>query len=121
VHPIKGGDDGHDAESACGGIMKQHGRVKTVGKIGDLTLNVKWNAMDVKVPILSVRRLCRDNNNLNVGFSHKGGYIYNMVTKERIEILEYQGVYFVKMKILPPLPSESQITEPVFSRPVTAA
>ena len=100
--------------------MKQHGRVKTICQIGDMTIPVKWNAMDVKVPILSVRRLCRDNNNLTVGFSHRGGYIYNMVAKERIEILEFQGVYFVKMKMLPPTPNSAQ-TEPVFSRPVTAA
>ena len=85
-----------------------------------MTIPIKWNAMGVKVPILSVRRLCRDNNNLNVGFSHKGGYIYNMVTKERIEIFEFQGVYFVKMKILPPSHDETQ-TEPVFSRPATVA
>jgi hypothetical protein len=54
-----------------------------------------------------------------VGFSHQGGYILNVDTKERIEILEYQGVYFVKMKILPP--SQNASSEPVFSRPVTAA
>ena len=120
VHPIKGSDDGHAAESACGSIMKQHGRVKTICQIGSTTISLKWNAMDVKVPILSVRRLCRDNKNLTVGFSHTGGYMINTLTKERIEILEFQGVYFVIMKVLPPTPSNAQ-TEPVFSRPVTAA
>ena len=110
-----------DAESACGGIIKRHGTVRTTGSVDGMSLPVKWNAMDVKVPILSVRRLCHDHHHLYVAFNHSGGYLFNVRTKEQIPILEYQGVYYLKMKIDPPEQIHNVPVEPVFSRPVTAA
>ena len=107
-----------DAESACGGVMKQFGKVKTHGTVDGHSLNVKWTAMDVKVPILSVRKLVRDNH--NVKFNKHGGYIVNLATRERIPFFAFQGVYYLKMKFSPPenhVPS-SLDAEPVFSRRV---
>ena len=118
VHPVKGCDDSTNAESACGGIMKRRGRVKTLSSIDEMELALKWNDMDVKVPILSVRRLCHDHHHLKVGFNHQGGYIHDLLSQKRIQILEYQGVYYVKMKFLPP-PNCAE-SKPDFHRQVTA-
>ena len=112
IEPIPSDEHSQDGESACGGIMKQLGRVKTRGLVNGKSLNVHWNAMKVKVPILSVQRLVHDHH--NVRFKKGGGYIKNLLTGERIPIFEYQGVYYLKMKILPP----TRDVDPVFSRPV---
>ena len=99
--------------------MKLLGRVKTRGTVEGLSLNVHWNAMKVKVPILSVRKLVRDNH--LVRFNKGGGYIKNTLTGERIPFFEFQGVYYLKYKVLPPSLRESfseEPIEPVFSRPV---
>ena len=81
-----------DAESACGGIMKRLGKVRTKGLVDGHALDVKWNFMKVKVPILSVRKLVRDNH--NVKFRRDGGYILNLQTRERIPFFEHQGYIF---------------------------
>ena len=52
VTPIGPNEKSGDGESACGGVMKRTGRVQTKGTVAGKSLNVKWNAMDVKVPIL---------------------------------------------------------------------
>ena len=98
--------------------MKQFGKVKTHGTVDGHSLNVKWTAMDVTVPILSVRKLVRDNH--NVKFNKHGGYIVNLTTRERIPFFAFQGVYYLKMKFAPPenhVPS-SLDAKPVFSRRV---
>ena len=102
--------------------MKRQGKVKTQGTVDGKTLNVNWNVMDVKVPILSVRRLCHDHHDLYVAFNYQGGYIFNVQTGERIPIFEHHGVYYLKMKFSDPIHTESRgtVNEPVFSRPVTA-
>ena len=113
--PLSEHESQQDGESACGGIMKRLGRVKTIGTVEGKSLDVQWNAMKVKVPILSVRRLVHDKH--SVRFRREGGYIRNLRTGEKIPFFEFQGVYYLKMKIVPPskpIPS----AEPVFSRPV---
>ena len=101
-----------DGESACGGIMRCLGRVKTKGTVEGMSLDIAWQSMKVKVPILSVRKLVRDKH--HVRFHSGGGYIKNLQTGQRIPFFEYQGVYYLKMKILPPI---DQSSSPVFSRP----
>ena len=109
-------ENNQDAESACGGIMKRLGRIKTQGLVDGISLNVRWNAMNVKVPILSVRKLVRDNH--NVWFEKHGGYILNLNTGEKIPFFEFQGVYYLKMKMLPPDFPSSQLCsdQPLFAR-----
>ena len=80
--------------------MKRHGKVSTQGTVEGHTLNIKWDAMDVKVPIISVRKLVRDNH--NVRFRRQGGYILNLQTRAKIPFFEYQGVYYLKMKCSQP-------------------
>ena len=90
VYPLKASENSQNAESACGGIMKRLGRVKTEGTVEGMSLNVKWNAMKVKVPILSVRKLVHDHH--DVVFNQNGGHIFNLKTRDRIPIVEHHGV-----------------------------
>jgi hypothetical protein len=115
-----------DGESACGSIMRRLGKVKTQGSVEGVSLNVLWNSMKVKVPILSVRRLVRDCH--SVRFRDDGGYIRNLTTGEKIPFFEFQGVYYLIMKIKPPPEPECSSnllctpcpvdSKPVFSRQV---
>ena len=98
--PISIDEQSPDGESACGGILKCYGRVKTTGTVEGIPLDVTWQSMDVKVPILSVRQLIK--NKCSVRFHKGGGYIKNTVTCERIPFFEHQGVYYLKMKFKSP-------------------
>ena len=100
ITPLGISENSQEAESACGGIMKRLGRVKTKGLVAGIPLDIRWNAMKVKVPILSVRKLIQGNH--TVWFEKHGGYILNLLTGEKLPFFEIQGVYYLKMKILPP-------------------
>ena len=52
IVPLSSSENPNDAESACGHIMKRHGRVRTLGTVEGVSLPIKWDAMQVKVPIL---------------------------------------------------------------------
>ena len=87
-------ENNQDAESTCGGIMKRLGRIKTQGLVNGVSLNVRWNALNVKVPILSVRKLVRHNH--NVWFEKHGGYIHNLHTGEKIPFVFISGRVLLK-------------------------
>ena len=99
--------------------MKRTGRVQTCGTVAGKSLNIKWNAMKVKVPMLSVRKLVHDRH--TVRFQENGGYIKQLQTGVKIPFFEHMGVYYLTMKIKPPEHIVSQLEcekKPVFSRPV---
>ena len=112
VIPLGSDETGLDGESACGGIMKCLGRVQTCATVEGVPLNVTWQSMKVKVPILSVRKLVHDIH--NVRFHDGGGYITCIQTGMKIPFFEYQGVYYLKMRFLPP---HEKSRESVFIRP----
>ena len=91
------------AETACGGILKVLGSVTVHGMAGDKSVQIRFNDMDVQCPILSVRRLCTDGH--DVYLNKAGGYIENLVNGQRIPFFEHQGVYYLKLKIVPPPPT----------------
>ena len=111
--PIGSNERSPDGESACGVIMKCTGKVRTKGVVEGLGLDVHWNSMPVKVPILSVRKLVKDQH--HVRFHEQGGYIKCLRTGARIPFFEHQGVYYLKMRFLPPI---SKPADALFSRPV---
>lgn len=74
--------------------------------LGTLTIDVemdganaiiKFDHRKVKVPIISVRRLCRDGNLCLI--HRKGGYIEKIGSGKIIKFFKYQGVYYVKIKV----------------------
>ena len=60
--------------------------------------------MKVSMPIASMRRTVKAGNDLFI--TEGGGTITNRKTKSQILLHERMGVYFFKMKILPPKPSK---------------
>ena len=87
--------------------------MKTKGSVEGIPLDLTWDVMAVKVPIVSARKLVRDSH--NVFFQLHGGFIRNLLTGAEIPCFEYQGVYYMKYKIPQP---DSKPSEPVFGRPV---
>ena len=103
-----------NAETACGGILKNLGSIKVSGKVDGQQVSIKFTHMKVKVPILSVRKLVIDQN--DVFINRNGGYIHNTVSGKKLNFFEYQGVYYLKMKVDPPPPpsppSDSRMRTP---------
>ena len=103
-----------NAETACGGILKNLGSIKVSGKVDGQQVSIKFTHMKVKVPILSVRKLVIDQN--DVFINRNGGYIHNTVSGKKLNFFEYQGVYYLKMKVDPPPPpsppSDSRMKTP---------
>ena len=100
IIPLKESQQGKDGESASGDIMKRLGKVRTEGSVAGQPLNVSWDVMKVKVPILSVRKLVRDFH--HVYFKQFGGYIKDLRSGNRLPFFEHQGVYYIKYKINSP-------------------
>ena len=59
---------------------------------------VKFADLPVQCPILSVRRMIRKGN--DIVFTEEGRYIPHRTSRRRIDFVEGEGVYFIKMKIL---------------------
>ena len=52
-----------------------------------------------------MRKIVRNGN--YVKFRRGGGYIFNAKTGKKLPFVERQGVYFVKVKVLDPLPGDA--------------
>ena len=99
-HDVEGCDPdapGTSAETAGGGILKKLGTVKTKGTIDGAEVEVTWDHMKVSTPILSVRKLVKDGNDVYI--NNQGGYIVNLATGKRMKVFNFQGVYYLRMKV----------------------
>ena len=76
-------------------------------------VNVRWNHMKVKTPILSVRQLVRDGHEVYI--NEEGGWIKNLENNKLIHFFEFQGVYYLKMKITKPCAHDGKEDQPLFS------
>jgi hypothetical protein len=65
---------------------------------------VTFDHMKVKIPILSVRKLIKDNNEVYI--NRKGGVITNLDSGKQIKFFNHQGVYYLKLKIHDPKHSQ---------------
>ena len=101
------------AETACGGILRRLGSVVTTGKVDNTNVNIQWNHMKVKCPILSVLRLAKDGN--EVWIHQHGGEIIDTHTQKRLKFFEHNGVYYMKIKVDVPK-TVPPIETPLFSR-----
>ena len=101
------------AETACGGILKKLGTLKVNALVDGETVAIKFDHRRVKVPILSVRRLCKDGNYCVI--HKKGGFIFNEATGKRIKFMELNGVYYMRLKVV--APSDQQPDEPAIDAP----
>ena len=88
---------GTSAETAGGGILRKLGSVRTTGLIDDCEVGITWDHMKVSTPILSVRKLVKDGNDVYI--NKHGGYIIHLATGKKMRIYNFQGVWYVRMKI----------------------
>ena len=105
--------DRRSAETACGAVLKRLGTVRTEGFVDGEKVNVRWNHMKVKTPILSVRQLVRDGHEVYI--NAEGGWIKNLENNKLIHFFEFQGVYYLKMKITKPCAHDGKEDQPLFS------
>ena len=92
------------AETAGGGTVEIDGDVDITGIIDGAEYTIPFKDMKVSMPIASMRRTVKAGNDLFI--TEGGGTITNRKTKSQIRLHERMGVYFFKMKILPPKPSK---------------
>ena len=92
------------AETACGGLLHKLGKVRVQGTIDGQNVGVTFDHMKVKIPILSVRKLIKDNNEVYI--NRKGGVITNLDSGKQIKFFNHQGVYYLKLKIHDPKHSQ---------------
>ena len=90
-----------EAETACGGILKNLGTVKVEAEANGHAIGIKFVNMKVKCPILSVRKVCRDGHEVRI--HRRGGVIKNITNGKEIDFFEHRGVYYIKLKIKKPV------------------
>ena len=88
---------GMSAETAGGDVIRKLGTVHTESIIDGSQVGITWDHMKVSTPILSVRKLVRDGNDVHI--TQKGGTIRNLKTGQTMQIHNFQGIYYVRMKI----------------------
>ena len=81
ILPCTEEEDKQVAETACGGILKKLSSANVLAEMGGVTTSVKSYHKRIKVPILSVRRLCRDGSRCLI--KRRGGHIENLRTGKR--------------------------------------
>ena len=87
--------------------------VRTAGLVDGEKVKVKWKHMKVKTPILAVKQLVRDGR--EVCNNSTGGWIKNLENGKIIHFFEFQGVYYLKMKIAQPNRRPETQNKPLFS------
>ena len=97
VEPFDSDTPGSAAETAGGGILKKLGTVRTTSIIDGSQVQITWDHMKVNTPILSVRKLVKDGN--EVYLNRQGGHIKNIETGKTLRIYNFQGIYYLRMKI----------------------
>ena len=102
VRPTRGKKAG--AETAGGGTISIDGDVDVTGIIDGEEYTIPFKDMKVSMPIASMRRTVKAGNDMFI--TEGGGAITNRKTKSQIRLHERLGVYFFKMKILPPKPGK---------------
>ena len=113
VQPNRASRNGHTCIAACGTIMKRRGECRVNAEIGGEVHRINFDDIDIDTPVLSVRKIVRNGN--HVRMQRGGGYIKNKKTGKRLYVVEKQGVYFIKLKILEPDQEDVNLEE-VFAR-----
>ena len=93
----RGGDY---ATTAGGQKLMNKGRCVVQATAGGMEFSPAFKDMETELPILSVRKIVRQNN--DVQFGRRGGTIKNQKSGRTIKFHEYQGVYFLKLKVRNP-------------------
>ena len=103
----RGGDY---ATTAGGQKLMNKGRCVVKATAGGEEFSPAFKDMETELPILSVRKIVRQNN--DVQFGRRGGTIKNRRSGKSIEFYEYQGVDFLKLKV--PNPDLMDVDDQIF-------
>ena len=109
VKPVSNSDRGSGAETACGARVQIDGEIPLTGHIDDNLHTIVFKDMNVTTPIASMIQAVKKGYTLTI--SEDGGTITNRNTGKLVRLHERQGVYFLKMKLLP-AHSQSRHTNP---------
>ena len=109
IVPIPEGKKGRGAETASGDRVEIRGTVALKGHIDGNLHTVPFNDMPTTMPIASMRQTIKKGNDLHI--TPEGGFIRNRKTGEKINLHERGGVYFFKMKFLPPSDQPQPVVE----------
>ena len=89
---------GTSAETAGGDVLRKLGSVRTPTDIDGVNVDIKWDHMRVNTPIISARKLVKEGNDVQLtGF---GWQITHLRSGKRMQIHNFQGVYYLKIKIM---------------------
>ena len=91
---------GDSATTAGGHKLINKGRCVVHATAQDIPFSVAFKDMETELPILSVRKMVKRNN--DVQFRKKGGVIRNRETGKSVQFYEHEGVYFLKLKVNDP-------------------
>ena len=114
VRPCAAKRRGKSAETACGGSVTIDGDIDLTGWIGDDLHTIPFNDMKVSMPIASMRQTIKAGNSLFI--TDGGGYIKNKATGKKIILHERCGVYFFKLRLLPPAQQQQSDRASGFTR-----
>ena len=78
-------------------------------------MTVKLSELPVQMPILSVRKIVKKGN--KVMFQAQGGRIVNKNTGRKLNLVDRDGVYFVRMKLPGSAAQNVEPNKSGFSRP----
>ena len=85
---------------ADGSPMESSETVDVLALIDGEKHTIEFDDLPVECPIISVRKIVRKGN--RVVFQENGGYIVNTTSKKKLHFVEKQGVYFIKLDVVPP-------------------
>ena len=100
VRQTKASLRGDSATTAGGHKLVNKGRCVVNATADDQAFPVAFKDMETELPILSVRKMVKRQN--DVQFGDEGGFIRNRESGKQIPFFEHEGVYFLKLKVAHP-------------------
>ena len=88
---------GDSATTACGKKLYNKGRCVVYVHADDQPFPVAFKDMEVEMPILSVRKMVKRGNDID--FRKGGGFIRNRNNGKTVRFHEYEGVYYLKLRV----------------------
>ena len=80
-------------------MLRKLGTVRKATEIDGVNVDIKWDHMKVNTPILSIRRLVKEGNEVHLNGS--GGFIRHLKSGKTMRIHNFQGVYYLRLKVKP--------------------
>ena len=103
---------GEFANTANGDRLYNEGKFDVTGECDGTQLSIGFTNVKVDTPVASIRKFCKSGN--DVSFYEGGGCIINRASGAKARFQEMGGVYFLKLRVKPPVTAENGLG---FARP----